>query len=86
MKKQTLLFIGLLCLTSCTQRGCQSFQKDTQFSERHYEITLYSGGQPVFKDRFKGIVNGEKGTDGFYYFKGDTLIEVSGEYIIKSLD
>lgn len=84
--KRSSVFVALLLvlLTSCTQRGCQRFQKKTQFSERRYEVLLFSGGDTVFSDSFKGIINGEEGTDGFYYFKGDTLIEVSGDYVLKS--
>lgn len=47
---------------------------------------MFSGGDTVYQDRFTGIVNGEQHTDGFYYFKGDTLVEVSGDYVLKSLD
>lgn len=75
-------FIGLC---SCTQRGCQSFQRSTQYSERNYEIVMYSGGDTVFHDSFRGIINGEEHTDGIYYFKEDTLVEVAGDYIIKSI-
>ena len=45
---------------------------------------MYSGGDTVFYDRFNGIINNSEGSDGVYYYKGDTLIEVSGDYIIKS--
>ncbi len=76
----------MLLLTSCTQRGCQRWEKNTQYSERTYEVKMFSGGQVVFQDTFTGIVNGEEGTDGFYYFKQDTLIEISGDYTLKSLD
>lgn len=84
--KKLLLFLSIILLGSCTQRGCQRWEKQTQYTERTYQVTLYSGSKPVYKDTFKGIINGEEGTDGFYYFKGDTLIEVSGDYVIKSLD
>jgi len=84
MKKSLFIFGSLFFLTSCTQRGCQSWQRTTQFSARTYSITVYSGGDAVFTDTFHGIINGEEHTDGIYYFKGDTLVEVSGDYIIKS--
>lgn len=76
----------ILLLSSCTQRGCQKFNKNTQYTSRQYEVTLYSGGKEVFHDTFKGIVNGEEGTDGFFYFKNDTLIEISGDYVLRSVD
>lgn len=83
MKKVALLILSICLLTSC-QRGCQRFSKNTQSSDRNYEVTMYSGGVIVFKDSFKGIVTENKTSDGVFYFKGDSLIEVSGDYIIKS--
>lgn len=84
--KRKLSILALLALTSCTERGCQRFQKKTQFNPRNYEVMVFSGGDTVHVDRFRGIINGEEGTDGFYYFKGDTLVEVSGQYVIKSVE
>lgn len=88
MKKQRSIIavLSLLFLSSCTQRGCQKLDKQMQFSARTYEVTLYSGGKPVFTDKFTGIINGEEGTDGFYYMKGDSLIEISGDYVLRSID
>jgi len=84
MKTKTLLLIATtLVLTSC-QRSCQRFNKNWQTSERTYTITMYSGGKPVFVDRFTGILNDSEHSDGCYYTKGDTLIEVSGDYVVKS--
>jgi len=85
MRKTTLLAaILLLTLSSCTQRGCQSFQRSFEFSERDYEVTVFSGGDTVFHDEFHGIINGEEGTDGIFYINRDTLVEISGDYVIKS--
>lgn len=75
----------ILVFTSCTQRGCQRFERKWQYSNRHYSIEMYSGGQVVFKDTFYGIINQEDSSDGAYYFKGDSLIELSGDYIIRSI-
>lgn len=58
--------------------------KKFQSSESNYEVIMYSGGDTVFHDTFKGIINDTEGGDGMYYFKGDSLIEISGDYIIKS--
>lgn len=85
MKKLLLITAGVILLSSC-QRGCQRFEKNFQTTNRDYEITMYSGGEPVYKDKFNGIVNDTDGSDGCYYTKGDTLIEVSGDYILKSVD
>jgi hypothetical protein len=86
MKRISLLMMLILLFTSCTQRGCQSTKRDFQTSNRIYDITVYSGGKVFYHDKIKGIVNQEDSTDGIYYFKGDTLIELSGQYCIKSLD
>jgi hypothetical protein len=84
--KKLLIVLSLFALTSCTQRGCQRWEKQTQYTNRNYEVIMFSGGDTIFHDKFNGIINGEEGTDGFYYFKSDTLIEVSGDYIIKSVN
>jgi hypothetical protein len=48
-------------------------------------VVMYSGGDTVFHDKVKTIINSENGSDGIYYYKGDTLIEVSGDYVLKSI-
>lgn len=83
--KQIALIALLFTLSSCTERGCQSMRRSFQYSERDYEVIMFSGGDTVFVDRFHGIINGEEGTDGVFYIKNDTLIEVSGDYVIKSV-
>ena len=47
---------------------------------------MYSGGDTVFADEFTGIINQEEGSDGIFYIKNDTLIELSGDYVLKSVD
>lgn len=83
MKKILLLVLIAFTLTSC-QRGCSSLNRDLQVSDRNYTVTVFSGGDTVFHDNFKGIINDSKNSDGIYYFKGDDLIEISGDYIVKS--
>lgn len=83
MRKSILIFIAGLGLTGC-QRSCTACSRNMQESERDYSVLMYSGGDTVFYDQFTGIVNNNKESDGIYYFKGDTLIEVSGDYILKS--
>lgn len=83
MIKYITILILALGLTSC-QRGCQRIERKYQATERDYEVIMYSGGQPVFVDKFRGIINNADGSDGAYYYKGDTLIEISGDYTIKS--
>lgn len=83
MKKILMITVAVFTLTSC-QRGCAKLNHSFQSSERNYTVTMFSGGDTVFTDRFKGILNNSEASDGVYYFKGDDLIEVSGDYIIKS--
>jgi len=81
--KKALILISVFALTGC-QRGCQKFDKAIQTSERNYEVIMFSGGDTVFVDKFTGIVNNSEHSDGIYYFKNNQLIEVSGDYVIKS--
>lgn len=83
MKKSILIFACLLALTSC-QRGCEQTRRSWQTTERNYTIVMFSGGDTVFVDRFSGIVNNSEDSDGIYYYKNDTLVEVSGDYIMHS--
>ena len=78
-----VLITGILTLFSC-QRIFQSLDRSLQSSSRSYQIKMYSGDSLVFHDEFDGILNQEEHSDGVFYFKGDTLIEVSGNYIVKS--
>lgn len=83
MRKNIALFILLAGLCGC-QRQCARFNRNVQSSPRHYQVVMFSGGDTVFNDNFYGIINDAQGSDGCFYFKGDTLIEISGDYIIKS--
>jgi hypothetical protein len=73
----------LLLLTSCA-RSCQALDRDIQTGSRHNIVIMYSGGDTVFHDEFDGIINNSQGSDGVYYYKGDTLVEISGDYVHKS--
>lgn len=86
MKKRTfILAITVLALSSCA-RSCASFEKKHQVGKRKYQVTMYSGGDTVFQDNVTTIINSESNSDGIYYSKGDTLIELSGDYVLKSID
>jgi len=82
--KKVIIALIVITLTSCTQRGCQSWKRTQQYSSRAYGVYMYSGGKIVFEDHFTGIINQEEHSDGIFYFKNDTLIEVNGDYIVKS--
>jgi hypothetical protein len=81
-KIQLVLIASLILMTGC-QRGCQKFKRKNMTSSRDYEIIMYSGGDTVYYDRFHGVVTEEEGNGAFYY-KKDTMIELSGDYILKS--
>lgn len=85
MKKVFAFVFLAIIFCSCTERMKQDMGREWQFSDRNYTITVFSGGKTVFTDSIHGIVNQEEGSDGLFYFKGDTLIEISGEYVVKSL-
>jgi hypothetical protein len=81
--KKLLLSITLLSLASC-QRGCQSMDRSIQTGKLGYNIKVYSGGKIVFEDTFIGIVNNSESSNGIYYYKNDSLVEISGDYILKA--
>lgn len=83
MKKSILIIVVSILLSSC-QRSCTKFERSIQTSERDYTITLFSGGDTVYTDSFRGIVNNSEHSDGIYYYKNNELFEVSGDYVIKS--
>ena len=84
--KKLFILIGIsLILTSC-QRGCTKMSRAVEVGDRNYSIIMFSGGDTVFVDHFRGMVNNSESSDGIYYFKGDKLIEVSGDYVITSDD
>lgn len=82
MKKIIVLSVALL-LTGC-QRGCTKIERTFQTSERDYSLVMFSGGDTVYVDTFRGIVNNSEHSDGIYYYKNGLLIEVSGDYVITS--
>lgn len=83
MRKTILSLLTICTLTSC-QRGCTRIERQYQTSERDYNIVMYSGGDTVFTDSFRGIINNSENSDGIYYYKEGKLIEVSGDYVITS--
>lgn len=83
MKKTVLIAISVLTLSSC-QRGCAKIERSIQTSEMDYTIVMFSGGDTVYTDTFRGIVNNSEHSGGIYYYKNGELIEISGDYVIKS--
>jgi len=84
MKNSLKIACLIILFSGCTARGCQSVDRSFSYSERNYSVELWSGDSCVFRDQFHGIINQEEHSDGLFYFKGDTLIEIGGNYVIKS--
>jgi hypothetical protein len=84
LTKNLIICILLFGLCGC-QRQCQRMNKHYQTTKRTYVVRMFSGGDCVFYDSVRTIMNSEDGSDGCYYYKGDTLIEISGDYTIKSV-
>lgn len=84
MKRAHIVYLSMFFLVSCTTRSCQSCNRDMQFSARDYDIKMWSGDSLVFHDKFHGVINQEEHSDGIFYFKGDTMKEIGGNYVIIS--
>ena len=83
MKKRKIWIVAIaVTLTGCA-RGCEQFHHDVT-GNRHYRVEQYSGGQLVHTFEFYGVLNNQDSSDGFYWFQGDTLREVSGDIFITS--
>lgn len=83
--KKVIVVIMLLSLTGC-QRICTRLNKNWQTSPRLYDIKQYSGGRCIGRYKFRGILNDAEGSDGYYFFKGDTLVEISGDITVRSVE
>lgn len=83
MRKAILFLLLVIGLSSC-QRSCQKMRRQYQASKRTYYIEVYSGGKLIHSETFNGVITEEEG-NGAYYYKGDTLVEISGDYILKSV-
>ena len=82
MKRKILFMLAILLalgLSSC-QKEWQSLRKGVQTSKRNYTIKQYSGGVLIGEYTFKGMLNDSEGSDGYYFYLGDELVEVSGDF------
>ena len=84
MKNKLLIIASIVFLSSC-QKIVEATKKDFQTSNRKYIIEQFSGGKLIRTYNFTGTLNDSEYSDGYYFFKGDTLIEISGDVIIKSI-
>lgn len=85
--KQTILIIALFLiaiLSASCQKTWEQLKKDVQTTDRNYYIEQYSGGTLIATFNFNGTLNSSENSDGVYFYRGDTLIELSGDMIIKS--
>lgn len=83
MKNKIVLWIVVSMLLSSCARWQQSCKRRTG-TKRNYEVILFSGGDTAFIDHPRHVVINQEEGDGIYYYKGDTLIEMAGTYLIKS--
>lgn len=83
MKRIIIILAISLALTSC-QRSCTQLSRSIQTGERDYDIVMFSGGDTIFVDHFRGILNNSEHSDGIYYYKDGILVEISGDYVTKS--
>ena len=81
---KNIIFIACLVALSSCQRSCASLERSVQVSSRYYEVKQYSDGRLIGYYRFKGILNNQEHSDGYYWYENDTLIEVSGDITVKS--
>lgn len=79
--KLSFILIGLL--TASCQKSCTAMQKRYSGS-RNYHVEQYSGGQLIKVYDFYGALNDSQNSDGYYFFQKDTLVEISGDIVIKS--
>ena len=86
MRKRAFLLIGILAMVSMTscQKSFERIRKNTQTSNRDYVIDQYSGGVLIGHYEFRGMLNDSDGSDGYYFYEGKELVELSGDLVIIS--
>lgn len=82
---RNLIYILLCLLLSSCARTCTSLDRSWQTGNRKYHIEQYSGGILVHTYNFYGILNNQEHSDGYYWYSGDTLYEVSGDIYLNSV-
>jgi hypothetical protein len=79
----TILLLALAVTLGGCARGCESNKRETM-GKRKYEVEVWSGDSLIHTYRFTGILNNQDNSDGYYWFQGDTLYEVSGTTIVRA--
>lgn len=82
-----LLIIVLVGSTGCA-RWKQKNKRNLFDNKAHdIKVTLYSGGQAVrVWDLKDAIISNSDGSDGYYFYEGGKLIEISGDIVIEYQD
>ena len=65
-------------------RSCESLDRQFEVGERNYIVEVYSGGQLIREYRFRGILNNQDNSDGYYFTMNGKLIEVGGDILVQS--
>lgn len=88
MKKLILgiIFILTVIMSSSCARTWKSIDRNLQSGNREYWVEVYSGGKLIKQYHFKGILNNQQNSDGYYFSQGDSLIEIGGDIIVRSID
>ena len=87
--KIILISLSFFLLCSC-ERTKESITKESiikgiQIKKRDYYIEQYSGGKLIKTYEFNGMLNDSQSSDGYYFYRNDTLYELSGDLVIKSI-
>ena len=87
MKRIFFLLTAIIILMSIVgcARGCGMIDREFQMTDKVTIVQQYSGGKLVNRWQFTGMVNSSSSSDGYYFTISDTLIEVSGDVVIKIL-
>lgn len=83
MKNQIFVPLIAIVMLGCTARDRNGISRSFS-GNRVYHIKLYSGGKLIRDDKFTGVVDNQDSSDGMYYYKNDTLVEIGGQYEITS--
>ncbi len=84
MKAVILVSIALLTLVGCERSYVKMEKSLDKNKARSYNLVVFNGGDTIFVDNFDGVVNVSKEDNSIYYFKNNELIEISGDYILRS--
>jgi hypothetical protein len=86
--KKSNVFIVILVILAMSTLSCKKqatrWKKEHMGAKRNYVVKHYSGGKLINTHRFKGVLLNQEDSDGYYYYKGDTCYDLSGDLEIIS--